>query len=499
MNKGKRVLLLTLIMVLASAMLLSACGSGGGSTTEGKEAGKPADKKEEKPVELVWYTIGTPQKDTKEVFDKVNAYTKEKINATIDIKMLDWGDYDKKMQVIAASGEPYDIAFTCSWAFNYVNNAQKGAFYKMNDLLDQYGSGIKEVVHPSFLEGAKIKGELYAIPVNKELPAQRVYRFNKTLVDKYKFDITKVKTLEDLEPMLKTVTEQEKIKPIASKIGLPQMYDYLIDAKIPVGVPLHAAEPKLQITLDTPEQMKQYETMHRYYKAGFMPSDVSTYTDANASDALKTGRWFVDTAHYQPFAESSWSQGIPDKVVVQPAEEAMVYNWSVTGSMMAISATSKYPEKSMEFINLLNTDKYLRNLINNGIEGKHYKRVDDQTIEPLPARKEAYDVPQFTLGNFFLLDLLPEDPKDKWKQFEDFNNSAKNAPLLGFTLDTSNIRSEIAAVQNVSDEFDKTLTTGTVDPKVFVPKAMEKYKAAGIEKLMEEAQRQIDEWVKSKK
>ncbi|MBR2569713.1 MAG: ABC transporter substrate-binding protein [Paenibacillus sp.] len=489
MKKGKRTLLLTLVMMLVSSMMLAACG--------GKDSGS-ATSKDEKPVELIWYTIGTPQRDLNEVLQKVNEYTKEKINATINMKMLDWGDYDQKMQVISASGEPYDIAFTSSWGFNYVTNAQKGAFYKLNDLLDEHGQDLKNVIHPSFLEGAKINGELYAIPVNKELPAQRVFRFNDTLVKKYNFDISKVHTLEDLEPMLKTVAEKENIKPISAAMGLPQMFDYVIEGGIPIGVPLDSKDLKLELTLENPKIMEQYETMHKYYKAGYLPSDVATYTDANQSEALKTGRWFVDTAHYQPFAETSWSQGIPDKVVVQPAEEPYVYNWSVTGSMMAISAQSKYPEKAMEFINLLNTDKYLRNLINFGIEDKHYKRVDDNTIEPLPARKESYDMPQFTLGNFFILDLLPEDPKDKWDQFEAFNNSAKNAPLLGFTMDTSKVRTEIATVLNVKDEFEKALTTGTVDPKEYLPKAIEKYKAAGIEKIMEEAQRQIDEWKKSK-
>lgn len=497
MKRGKKTLLLTLIMVLMSSMVLAACGSSSSGSKPGDASGDTA-KKDEKPVELIWYTIGTPQPDVDKVMAKVNEYTKEKIGATIKMKMLDWGDYDQKMQVIAASGEPYDIAFTCSWAFNYINNSQKGAFLELNDLVDQYGKGIKETLHPSFLEGAKIDGKLYAIPVNKELPAQRVFRFNKTLVDKYGFDIAKVKTIEDLEPMLKTVLEKENIKPINSRIGLPQMFDYIINADIPIGVPLDSTDLKLQLTLDTPEQMAQFETMRKFYKAGYLPSDVASYTDANQSEALKTGRWFVDTAHYQPYAENSWSEGIPDKVVVQPAEEPIVYNWSVTGSMMAISATSQYPEKSMEFLNLLNTDKYLRNLINYGIEGEHYKRVDEQTIELLPAKKERYDLPTFTLGNLFLLDLLPEDPKDKWQKFDDFNNSAINAPLLGFALDTSKIRTEIAAVQNVTDEFMKTLTTGTVDPKVYVPKAMEKYKQAGIEKVMEEAQRQIDEWKKSK-
>lgn len=109
MKTGKKTFLLTLIMVLLSSIVLAACGSSSDTASGGAGAGKDG-----KPVELIWYTIGTPQKDVDKVIEKVNAYTKEKIGATIQMKLLDWGDYDQKMQVISASGEPFDIAFTSS-------------------------------------------------------------------------------------------------------------------------------------------------------------------------------------------------------------------------------------------------------------------------------------------------------------------------------------------------------------------------------------------------
>ena len=40
--------------------------------------------------------------------------------------------------------------------------------------------------------------------------------------------------------------------------------------------------------------------------------------------------------------------------------------------MIGISRTSKNPEKAFKFIELVNTDKDLYNLICFGIEGKHY-------------------------------------------------------------------------------------------------------------------------------
>jgi putative aldouronate transport system substrate-binding protein len=121
MSKMKKSLVTTLGLTLAVSMTLSACGSKAATDDKGK--GTTA-----KPVELIWYTIGTPQKDVDRVMAEVSKYTAEKIGVTVKMNMTDWGDYAQKMQVMTASGTPMDIMFTSSWAFDYVQNARKGAF-----------------------------------------------------------------------------------------------------------------------------------------------------------------------------------------------------------------------------------------------------------------------------------------------------------------------------------------------------------------------------------
>ena len=52
------------------------------------------------------------------------------------MKFIDFGDYTQKMSVIINSGEDYDLAFTCSWAGDYLGNSRKGAFLELNDMLN---------------------------------------------------------------------------------------------------------------------------------------------------------------------------------------------------------------------------------------------------------------------------------------------------------------------------------------------------------------------------
>lgn len=492
MSKSKKKWLLPLTLLLSASMLLSACG-GNKEDSAGNGGGTA-----EKPVELIWYTIGTPQKDVDKVEEEINKYTAEKIGVTVDMKMIDFGDYNQKMQVMAASGEPMDILFTSSWAFDYVQNARKGAFMELDELIESHGKGIKDAIDPAFLEGSKVDGHNYAIPANKELPAQEAWRFNKTLLDKYNLDISNVKSMESLEPLLKTIKEKEpNVVPLAiSKDFGPLLpFDYIIE-KMPMAVYLDDKEElKVVNFLEMPETMDMLKLMNKYYKAGYISPEAATTT--STQDLMTSGNWFTDRAATQPFADNLWSQSYGYPVVSTPAGDANIFNWSVMGSMQAISANSKYPEKAMEFLNLLNTDVYLRNLVDSGIEGVHYKKLSENVMENLPESKN-YDMPTFALGNVMLTYLNPEDPENKWEEFKKFNESGQPAPLLGFNFDPTKVSTELAAVNNVKEEFWAPLMTGTVNPEEFLPKANEKLKAAGLDKIIAEAQSQIDAWKASK-
>lgn len=486
MATAKKSYVLAMALLLAVVTVLSGCGSS--KENESAEGGSS-----EKPVELIWYTIGTPQKDVDTVMAEVSKYTSEKIGATVKMNMLDWGDYDQKMKVMTASGTDMDIMFTASWAFDYVQNARKGAFLEIDGLLTEYGQGIVDALDPAFMEGTKVDGHNYGIPANKELPALDVWRFNKSLLDKYNLDITGVSSLESLEPLLKTIKENEPgVTAFAlDKTHQPYLpYTYVIQ-NLPMAVPLNTTDYKIVNLLEQPDLTAALTTMHKYYEAGFISAEAASTTSTN--DLQQSGKWFMDRVSSQPMADNLWSASYGYPVVSVNASEAIIDNWSVMGSMQAISANSAHPEKAMEFLNLLNTDAYLRNLIDSGIEGVHYEKVNETTIKNLDESKN-YDMPTFSLGNLFLTYLNEGDQADKWEQFKAYNAAGKASPLLGFNFDTSAVTSEIAAVQNVKEEYWAALMTGTVDPAAYLPKAIEKFKEAGLDKVIAEAQRQLDEW-----
>lgn len=480
MFQAKRKFSMCLCLFMTILLVFSGCGRKDAISTNSSTSSKKGETKKQKeaenkkeetpelePYELVWYTIGTPQKDVKMVMEELSKYTREKINATVEMRMIDWGDYTQKMQVLIASGDPFDICFTCSWANDYL------------------GNGTKEALHPGFFKGAEVNGGLYAVSTNKELGWQAVFRFNKQYVDKYNLDISKVTSLESLEPLLKTIKKNEPdIQPLINVTPfLP--FDSIITDNLPFAIALDSKDYKVINSYETPEMKQALDTMRKYYLAGYIRTDAATASD---SDYFKLSNWFVDKAHTQPFADILWSNSAGYEIVSVPIHEPFVNNSSATGSMQAISITSDNPERAMMFLELLNTDPYVRNMVDSGIEGIHYELVNDRQKD-LPAASEGYDMPTFSLGNLFITHLREGDPDNKWEVFQEFNNSSFFSPLLGFNLDVTPIRTELAAIQNVSEEFSDALLTGSVDPDEYLPKAIEKFKAAGSDKVMEEIQK----------
>ncbi|GGF90822.1 ABC transporter substrate-binding protein [Paenibacillus albidus] len=508
--KNKKMTLLMVVFILTFASVLAGCGgnntkeSSNGNTTSGTQSAKPTESGGQTgdkldPVKLKVYLIGGPQRDLPAVQAEMNKYLTEQINTTVDITMIDWGDYSKRLPVITAAGENYDIAFTSSWAFDYLPNATRGAFMPINDLLEKYGQDIIKELDPRFLTGSQVNGKNYAVPVNKELASQWVWRFNKQYVDKYKMDITKIRTLEDLEPYLKQIKDGEPadITPLAVPKGFKPYipFDLLLGDEFPVGMNMNSTDGKYVNILESDELKSSLQTIRKYYQAGYLRKDVATL---EGIDNIKTGKWFADREQTQPYAELGWSRSAGYDIVTSPMQDPVIFTGSATGSMHAISANSKNPERAMMFLNLLNTDKYLRNLINYGIEGTHYKKISDEVIEDLPAMKDGYQMPGFALGNLFLTYSHAEDPADKWEAFKKFNNSAKVSPSFGFNFNPDPVKTEVASISAIVKEFYPPIMTGAVDPDEHLPKAIAKMKAAGLDKVIAEAQRQFDEWKASK-
>ncbi|TCL70027.1 carbohydrate ABC transporter substrate-binding protein (CUT1 family) [Hydrogenispora ethanolica] len=461
------------------------------------------------PYEIKWYFIGNGQQpDVKLIEDAASKYIQKKgLRATLKLQCYTWGDeYDNRLRTIIASGEPYDICFTASWANLYKVNVARGAFLDITDLWKKYAPKSRAQLHPAFISGSAIDGRNYAIPANKELAHQWGFWINKNFIDKYKFDISSIKTLKDIEPMLKVIKEKEPgIIPFQNLGNENAMrildYDRFADDYIPAALYNDSKDMKVFNLLETKEFKDYLELARKWYQAGYVPADAATVTEFVTD--IKAGKVFSKIESLKPFAdeERAASWGIP--CVQVELTNPVVQTRDCTGSMQAISKTSKNPALALRFLELFNTDKYLNNLINFGIQGKHYVKVSANVIDYAPgvtAQNSGYKPgTPWMFGNQYLNYFWKGENQKKWDAFKKFNASSTSAKSLGFNFDSTPVRNEVSACMNVWISGVQPLVCGAADPKT-LPDVIARFKAAGIDKIIAEAQKQLNEWqAKSKK
>jgi putative aldouronate transport system substrate-binding protein len=164
---------------------------------------------------------------------------------------------------------------------------------------------------------------------------------------------------------------------------------------------------------------------------------------------------------------------------------------------MSISKNSEDPEKAMQYMNLLYSDKDLINLFTNGIEGKHYVKTSDNMIaKPDGVTETGYMFNQWEVGNNFLSSIWKGEDPQIWDKMKEFNKSAVRSNAMGFTFNAVPVKTEIAAVSNVINQYRIGLETGMLDQADNLPEFNAKLKTAGLDKIIAEKQKQLDAWVK---
>lgn len=509
MKKFKGVIGFTIVLSLVMAVVLVLAGCAQKEETQGEATAAPpkatpaataaATKAPLEPVNLVYYVAAANFIDGPKVQDAFNKITQEKINATVTLKFVPFGEYDQKLSVAIASGEEFDLMFTANWLNNYYVNIAKGALLPLEDLLAQYAPNTKASIPDTTWEAARVKGFLYGVINQQIFPTQTAFAFPQEVADKYQFDLGSVQKMADFEPVLAAVKQNEPENDfITNPIHVPYLSSFFRwdDLASGFGVP-GVVNPDV-----TPiEVFNQFETQEfkdtialyaDWYKKGYLPKDYLTRTNWDY-----TKMYLAITGTYKPGGEGEISGGIPRVQV--PIGKAMLTTSSITATMTGISATSKNPERAMMLLELLNTDRDLFNLIKFGIEGEHYKKTGDNTVELIADSKYNSGPSGWAYGSEFNSYLMTGQPTNVWEETKKINDSVAPSVALGFILDVEPIKTEIANVNAVWGEYDKAFRSGSLpDLDKSYNEFIDKLKQAGADKIIAEKQKQLDAWVASK-
>ena len=499
--------------LLAGMMVVSmaACGDGGNSSTAGggdnsgtADTGDTGDSGDSGEIVtlVLWGNGSADTEDCAEVAAAVSEITREKIGAEIELVR---GQDAEQINLALTSGEHIDLLNYNNVSGQLATIVRNSYALPLDDLLEEYGQGAKGVIDPVDLSACKFGGVLYALPDQKDTSRNSGFSMRKDIVDELGIEVPEYGTYDDMHEILVKVHEAypDMYGLVPSWAGGGYQETLLID---PLGDNLGVLEDPLTdsttvVNLYETDKYREYcEMMYQWNSEGLVMADATTTTENN----LLSGNGFAMFENWKPGKEYENFKSTGKEVVFMKLhEENIKYTDLANGNSWCIPYCAEYPEKAMQMWDLMYTDAEISNLLINGIEGKHWVYADEEkttitTPEGVDANASGYSSVDWAWPNQQITPVWSGVEPDLWKQLNEFNKSGVASPAMGFSWDSSTVLNAVTACNNVISEYNTALRWGMAgDPAEVIPEFVSALKSAGMDDVIAEKQKQLDEFLAS--
>lgn len=495
--KFRRKRWLFLLVALAAAILASGC-----SRREEER------KSQELPVLNVMFASygGSIPSDLQDVENALNVILAEKIGAAVKLNVFSSSSYDTQANLML-TGDSVDLMAT-STNTSYAQCVTKGFFIEMDELLEQYGQGIKEALGEELLRCTRVNGKMYGVTGIPLVMAQDTsFAVRNDILACCGIDLSSVHTVEDVEQVLQTIRDNHPdIIPLANastKLGYKSLQNLFLNSHgledLGDGCVLDYATMTVSSLYSHPVYEELAALIRDWHGKGLLMPNASTNTDSRNS-LMNAGRAAASVAFSYNPANSMREDAMYNTTTIHLGNSPILVTGMMQLTCWGIPVTSEHPDKAMQFLNLLYTDAEIGNLLQYGIEGVHYEKTEEENVIRYPEGMDATTTGYF-LKSPGITDINPECfvmeplPSDIYEQVLAFRDTFAVSPIVGFTADMTACKSEVAAVANVMAQYVNPLLSGVVDVEQVLPEFRQKLKSAGHETIIRMKQEQLDKWL----
>lgn len=512
--------------LLATALILSAFAGCGSKETEqssktsstqtassskaetsqasSSESGETASNDPMKLIVTYPLINGVPA-DNKLIEEEINKIVQPKFNDTIELMPIAMGNYDTQMQLMLSSGEKLDLCVIRSSQFNSYHSADQ--LTDMTDLVQAKGQGIIDAVGQIYVEAGKLDGKLYGITTNRDLAiGHGALVVRKDILEEAGYTKEDIASIDDLDGLFAKVHELYPDMVVLTNNAGGTLYNTLGMSFDPLtdgfAVLKNLGQDDLNVVnaFATDEYKRYCEHARKWYEAGYISADIAANTESG-STMVKAGRAFSYINRYKPGADNQESKMCGTEVVTLQTLPTATYTSIPQSFMWGIPYSADDPERSMEYLNEQYTNPEIMNLLAWGIEGKHYDITEDghiTTAASLNGEESGYNPSAgWIFGNQFITHVWEGDSLDLYSELKEFNDTAAKSKAFGFTFNNQNVVTEIAAVQSVYDQYKMGLECGLVDTEKALAEMLAEMESAGIQKIIDEKQSQLDAWAEA--
>lgn len=531
---------------------LAACGGGDSAPTADTGSGSAVDDAADRDaaaaedamsdadtsehVVITYMTTGdAPSGDAlntyNDMMEKLNAILTEKVNAELETYFISWTDYLANYNLTLAQMDgSVDLVGTSSDWLDSWPNAKNGAFLELSEeMLQTYAPQTWASVPADHWELCKYDGEIYLMPEDNYAQWTNhgyIYRMDWAkeagLADGVHSweDMTAYwKYCKEAFPDLIALWDSDGTSYNAMAGGwIASHSDYVSIDGINAGAMWGGRKDDLYTVYspyvtETDLLVEFARLMKEWDEIGVWPTDVLNNTsmteDMNA-DMYRIGQVAAVQKHTEMW--TGLVSALPQNTIYQEnpdadtgffyfgEEQGNVVELSITHGAMAVSAGSENPGRALMVYDLLRNDPECHMLFCQGVEGVSYEVTEDGLMtKPEGFNADTQNINGIT--NFWWGrndDILLRNAQNNWEKIDalyaEYDKVKIPYPYGQFIVNTDEIQSYIQNITEIHTNYMKQICYGKYSgtAEEIVAEYQNALKAAGIDTVTEELQRQMD-------
>jgi putative aldouronate transport system substrate-binding protein len=469
-------------------------------------------------TKLVGYLLGAPPAGMPDVVTAVNQKLKGDLGASVEINHIGWSELNSKYPLVLAAGEGVDWIYTADWC-QYAPQAARGAFKELTlEQIQKFMPRHFAATPKQAWDQVKVNGKIFMIPTSTPDRKVPVMLVRADLIKKYGLKpITKVSELEAYLAAVKKNDPAMIPMNLDNGYDLAQPFGAIVNEFSPPNTPIQISsnasgspfyaqyeDPKRAVNtvLEEPYATafkKAAGIMKGWYDKGYINKNpfANTVLSRDSFSQGKSAVAFANSQNVQETLAKAAQAGFEVSIVPMLSRTGTYPADPFTNNGVAVAASSKSVEKTLQFLDLIMEDPAYDYLVYFGVEGKNWVATSDGRVG-LPAgvtpEKNTYppDAAGFWFTNKDIFKPLATWSPDYVALRGKVKGMLFNSTFTGFSLVADPIKTEVANLTAVWGQYANPLYVGAVPSVDAAFQTLAKQlKAAKLDKVHQEVKKQV--------
>lgn len=504
----KRVLSILLICSVLMAMLYG-CGKESPQGADNASLSQGAGQNGAAEELLCRYVVpGTEPDDSAEVDAAITEKLKaDGINMRFERIYIPWDAWDQKVNLKMSTGDEFELIHIMEDVASTSSYVAKGGLTAVNQYITEYGDTLTDCIPQNIWDAVAVDGSIYSIPVYFRDFAASTSKVSLPvhLFEKYNLSTEPRNSYEMIDSFATIIAGEndpelrwwEKVNMSTSYMHLRTLETFPFTVVDNMFFVSSAGE--VAPWLETEEFEEQCNIFRYAYEKGVLHPDILTYPHEKISQFNETGKNLVSDL----YALEKIRQMIPEYDIamyaISPEKPLTAGDYPIMNAN-GISASSPNPEAGVIFFNWLYSSQANTDLLNYGIEDKHWKDLGDRRYEAIQDEDgmTPYSFGDWEMGHKDLVRMEANAPDELASIAFEMDPNAWVSNVVGFKFNPEPVSAEYAACIAEIQASVYPIRYGVVQYADGYPKMIEAMRVAGYEKVVEEYKTQYEAWQSGK-